>query len=80
MKKKKPKQGSRPELGLCNVAEEGADYASGTLGVQGDSPPTCACLDLGPAVSRSKEHESAAWLNHFKALFLRQWVSILLRL
>lgn len=37
--KKKPKQGRRPELSLCNVAEGGADYASGAFGAQGDSPP-----------------------------------------
>lgn len=47
MKGKKPKQGRRPELDLCKVAEGGADYASGAFGVQGASSPACACLDCG---------------------------------
>lgn len=35
---------------------------------------------VGPAVSESEEPKSAAGVNHFKALFFRQWVSIFLRL
>lgn len=46
MKRRKPKQGRRPELGLCNVAEGGVDYASGAFGGQGDSPPA-SYLDCG---------------------------------
>lgn len=35
---------------------------------------------VGPAISRSEEPKSTASVNHFKALFVRQRVSILLRL
>lgn len=60
MERKKPKQDRRPELGLCNVAEGGADYASGAFGSR-VTPLLHVCVWIvGPAVSGSKEPMSAA--------------------
>lgn len=77
--KEEAKAGQEARAGLCNVAAGGADYASGAFGVQGDSPPACACLDYGASHVWERGAQVSCWVNHFKALFLRQWVSILLR-
>lgn len=60
MERKKPKQGRRPELSLCNVAEEGADYASGAFGSRVTPLLHVPVWIVGAAMSGSKEPKPAA--------------------